>query len=72
MADGTPLHVDVQLLDPDGNVVDLKPLKAPSPSLYENAIIGWAAEKRTYVKVRLKSDRPLRVSRVVWHCWIGK
>jgi hypothetical protein len=72
LADGTFVNVDVQLVDRDGNVTEAKVVKAPTPSLYENAIIAWPAFEGSFASVRLRSDQPLHLAKIVWHCWRGK
>jgi hypothetical protein len=72
LTDGSVVNPEIQFLDLDGNAFNAKVIKAPSPSRYENAIIGWSPGERSYAQVRIRSDKPIHLSRVVWHCWNGK
>ena len=72
LRDGSVVNPEIQLLDLDGNAFNAKVIKAPTPSRYENAIIGMSPGERSYAQVRIRSDKPLHLSRVVWHCWNGK
>jgi hypothetical protein len=74
LADGTNINPEIQLVDPDGNIFEATLYRSSRPSRYANAVLGSVSglDKRNYVKVRVRSDKPLNVSRIIWHCWRGK
>lgn len=72
LANGTPVHLEAQIVDEYGNVYDLNMQRTPTPSRHENSIYDYSSrlpKDRTYTQVRLRSDKPLRLSRVLWHCY---
>ena len=73
-ADGSAVHPEAQIVDEYGNVHSLKMERAPTPSIHENSIVDFGSlpEDRAYTHLRLRSDRPLRLSKVLWHCFNGK
>jgi hypothetical protein len=73
-ADGSAVRPEAQIVDEHGKVYDLKMVRAPTPSRHENSIVDFGSlpDDRAYTQVRLRSDRPLRLSRVLWHCYNGK
>jgi hypothetical protein len=75
LTDGTLIRPEVQLVEQDGSVADVELLRAPSPSMHHNSLGGHVRrlpEGRVYTKVRVRCDRPLRVSRIIWHSLDGK
>ena len=75
LANGVVLQPQIQLVDSDGNVFDAYVRRYPVPSRYQNGISGHVSglpEGRSYSKVRVRSDSPVRLSRIVWHCHRGK
>ena len=75
LTDGTVVKVEVQFVDQDGNAFTSAVNRYPTPSLYENGIScspPYLREDRIYKTVRVRSDRPLKLKRIVWHCWTGK
>ncbi|HZH32133.1 MAG TPA: hypothetical protein VEY11_15315 [Pyrinomonadaceae bacterium] len=73
-ADGSAVRPEARIVDDHGKVYDLKMMRAPTPSMHENSIVdvGSLPDDRAYTQVRLRSERPLRLSRVLWHCYNGK
>lgn len=74
-ADGTPVYPEAQIVDEHGNVYVLKMERAPTPSRHGNSIFDYGSrlpEDRVYTQVRLRSDKPLHLSGVLWHCYDGK
>ena len=69
--DGTELHPEVVLISERGDVVPVKLRRTPTPSRYENAVSGHVPDG-VYVKVRVRCNKPVRLRRIVWHCWDGK
>jgi hypothetical protein len=75
LANGTVLHPQIQLVDSHGNVFDAEVSRYPVPSRYENGLSGSVSnlpKDREFTKVRVRSDFPVRLSRIVWHCHNGK
>ena len=75
LGSGEMVKPEIQLLDREGNVFTASVARYPVPSRYENGISGQISNlprDRTYTKLRIRSDNPVRLSRVVWHCWNGK
>jgi hypothetical protein len=73
-ADGSAVHPEAQIVDEYGKVYDLRMERAPTPSRHENSVVDFGSlpDDRAYTQVRLRSDRPLRLSGVLWHCYNGK
>lgn len=67
LRDGTVVKPEVQLVDENGGVYDLT-----SPAL-DNKGIGFRnsdlPRDRVYRKVRIRSDKPIRLSRIYWRCY---
>ena len=75
LANGVLLHPQIQIIDSAGNVFDAKVFRYPVPSLYKEGIAGQFSRlppDGTITKVRVRSDVPVRLSRIVWHCHQGK
>jgi len=75
LANGEIVKPEIQLIDQYGNVFVAEVGRYPVPSRYENGISGQISNlprDRIYTKLRVRSDNPLRLSRIVWHCWDGK
>ena len=75
LANGVVLHPEIQLIDVQGNVFDAEVSRYPVPSLYKNGLSGYIAnlpKDSEFTKVRVRSDSPVRLSRIVWHCHQGK
>lgn len=69
---GAQLKPEVQLFDQTGNMFTASVVNSESN---ENSLVAQIPElptDRTYNTLRLRSDKPIRLSRVVWHCWNGK
>lgn len=64
-------HPEVVLVNERGEAVRVELRRASMPAGYGNAIGGYAPDG-VYVRVRVRSNRPLRVRRIMWHCWDGK
>lgn len=64
-------HPEVVLVNGRGEAVPVELRRTSMPAGYANAISGYAPDG-VYVKVRVRSNRPLRVRRIVWHCRDGK
>jgi hypothetical protein len=75
LKDGTIFHPEAQIVDQFGNAYNLKLARAPTPSYHSNSVAASTFElpaDRSYTQVRLRSDQPLHLSRVLWHCVNGK
>jgi hypothetical protein len=75
LMNGTLVHPELQLVEQNGNVVKIKLQSGPTPSQHDNSVDGFVsrpAEGRVYTKVRVRCDRQLRLSRIIWHSWDGK
>ena len=71
LSNGVLLHPQIQLVDSAGNILNASVNRYPVPSLYKNGLSGQLADlpqDRTFTKVRVRSDAPVRLSRIVWHC----
>ncbi|HKQ54028.1 MAG TPA: hypothetical protein VJT74_16750 [Pyrinomonadaceae bacterium] len=71
LKDGTIVKPEVQLVDQYGNVFDAGVQMAASPSDNNGSITGYVPRlprDRLYTKVRVRSDKPLKVSRIFWRC----
>ena len=67
MKDGSLVQPRVQLIDESGNSYDLT-----SPALDEKGIGFKNADlprDRTYPRVRIRSDKPIHLSRIYWRCY---
>ena len=69
--DGTELHPEVILVNEQGDAIPVNVRRSMTPSRYGNAISGRVPDG-VYLKVRVRCDKPLRLRRIVWHCWQGK
>jgi hypothetical protein len=75
LANGVLLHPQIQIVDSQGNVFDATVSRYPVPSLYNNGVsarFSHLPADGTIAKVRVSSDSPVRLSRIVWHCHQGK
>lgn len=75
LSNGLLLRPQIQLVDSQGNVFDAEVSRYPVPSLYKNGISGYVSslpQDREFTKIRVRSDSPVRLSRIVWHCHNGK
>ena len=68
LSDGTIAVPNAQLIDEYGNVFDLK------CSGLDRGGIGFSSAQdlpkdRTYRSVRIKANKPIRLSNVHWKCW---
>jgi hypothetical protein len=75
LSNGVFLHPQIQLVDSQGNLFNAEVSRYPVPSLYKNGLSGYVSDlpkDRTFTKVRVRSDSPVRLSRIVWHCHQGK
>jgi hypothetical protein len=71
LTDGTVVKVEAQFVDKNGNAFPAAVNRYPTPSLYENGIScspPYLREDRIYRTVRVRSDKPLKLKRIVWHC----
>jgi hypothetical protein len=77
LLDGTLISPDVQLVDEYGNTYSLR------ASMDDYAGKGFTADfnpstgsnfpkDRAYRSVRIRSDKPIRCKRIIWHCHTGK
>ena len=68
LSDGSVVVPEVQLVDQYGNIFNLH-----SPAL-DHTGMGFTSENalpkdRTYRTVRIRSNKPIKVSRIYWHCY---
>ncbi len=70
LADGTLIRPELQLVERDGSVTDVELLRGHGNDV--GGFVRRLPEGRVYTKVRVRCDRPLRVSRIIWHSWDGK
>ena len=70
LADGTLIRPELQLVERDGSVTDVELLRGHSNNV--GGYVGRLPGGRVYTKVRVRCDRPLRVSKIIWHSWNGK
>lgn len=77
LASGTVVRPEVQIVDQHGNVFTADwVVRYPTPSRYEHGVSVQFNEPdlpqdRDYTEVRVKSDKPLKLFRIVWHCHTG-
>jgi hypothetical protein len=75
LSNGPLLRPQIQLVDSQGNVFEAEVSRYPVPSLYKNGISGYVSSlprDREFTRIRVRSDFPVRLSRIVWHCHNGK
>ena len=75
LSNGVMLRPQIQLVDSKGTVFDAEVSRYPVPSLYKDGLSGYFSDlpkDRAFWKVRVRSDSPVRLSRIVWHCHEGK
>ena len=75
LSNGVVVHPQIQLVDSNGNIFEAQVSRYPVPSRYNNGLSGHVSnlpQDREFTKVRVRSDSPLRLSRIVWHCHRGK
>lgn len=67
LPDGSVVIPEVQLVDQGGPIVDLKSVT------WDKTGMGFGAENlpkdRVYRAVRIRANKPIKVSRVYWRCW---
>jgi hypothetical protein len=72
LSSGVLVQPEIQLFDQNGNVFTAS---VENFQRNENSIL-WRTHDlpsdRTYIKLRIRNEKPVRLSRVVWHCWNGK
>ena len=71
LSSGVLLHPQIQLIDEVGNVFNAEVSRYPVPSLYKNGLSGYVSNlptDREFTRVRVRSDFPVRLTRIVWHC----
>lgn len=71
LSNGVLLHPQIQLIDSEGNVFNAKVSRYPIPSPYRNGLSGYVSnlpQDREFTKVRVRSDSPVHLSRIVGHC----
>jgi hypothetical protein len=71
LANGVLLKPEIELLDSQGNVFVAQVHRAPVPSSSNNGIIGSIPDlpqDRAYTKVRVRSNEPVHLARIVWSC----
>jgi hypothetical protein len=66
LANGVPLHPEIQLVDSQGNVFVTQVSGSEVESGY--VIGGYAPHDGVYTKIRVRVDAPLNLSRIVWNC----
>ena len=72
--DGSKVIPEVQLVDQDGKVYDLtEPTTVTKPGSRESFQRGFGARQlpsdKTYRTVRIRSDRPFKVLKIIWRCY---
>jgi hypothetical protein len=75
LASGVLLKPEMQLIDSQGNVFDMEVSRSPVPSRYNNGLVGYVSnlpQDRIYIKARVRSNAPVRLIKIVWHCVQGK
>ena len=71
LGNGVLLKPEIQLVDSKGNVFIAEVYRSPVPSYLDNSIVGNVQDlpqDRVYTKVRVRSDAPVRLTRIVWYC----
>lgn len=72
---GTLVKPELQLIDQYGNIFNANVNRYPTPSRYNNGIscsVPYLPQDRLYTKVRVRSDQPLKLARILWHCHTWK
>ena len=74
LADGSVVMPEVQLVDQHGNKFDLLDPQFIDPAALPGYIVrGFGIQDlpkgRVYTKVRIRSDKPFQISKVVWRCY---
>lgn len=75
LTDGTLIRPELRLVERDGSVAEVELMRALTPSIHDNSVSAYVRPlpgERVYTKVRVRCDRPLRVSRIIWHGLDGK
>ena len=75
IASGVLLKPEIQLLDSQGNIFVAEVTRSKVPSRYNNGLVGYVSDlprDRTYARVRVRSNVPIHLSKIVWHCVQGK
>ena len=71
LGNGIHLKPEIQLIDSQGNVFVAEVYRSPVPSYLDNSIVGNVEslpQDRKYTKVRVRSNAPVRLSRIIWYC----
>lgn len=68
LPDGSLVVLEVQLVDQYGNIFNLR------SSALDETRMGFTSENslpkdRVYRTVRIRSNKPINISRIYWHCW---
>lgn len=69
--DGDGLRPEVVLVGERGELVPVELRRGGTYSSHESGFVGYAPDG-VYVKVRVRSGKPARLRRIVWHCRQGK
>lgn len=75
LASGEIVKPEIQLIEQHGETFVAEVDRYPVPSRYEEGLSGQIPnlpEDKIYTKLRVRCDKPLRLSRIVWHCWDSK
>jgi hypothetical protein len=71
LGNGVLLKPEIELVDSEGNIFVAEVYRSPVPSYLDNSIVGNVRDlpqDRRYTKVRVRSNVPVRLSRIVWYC----
>lgn len=74
--DGTTANIEVQLIDRDGTIYDLTSTDIDHALrltfAYDRSAGTRLPQDRVYRSVRIRSDKPIRCRRIIWHGHTGK
>ena len=71
LGNGVLLNPEIQLVDSQGNLFEAEVYRSPVPSYLDNSIVGnvpGLPQDRKYTKVRVRSNTPVHLARIVWYC----
>ena len=71
LGNGVLLKPEIQLVDSQGNVFVAEVYRSPVPSYLDDSIVGNVPnlpQDREYTKVRVRSNAPVHLVRIVWYC----
>ncbi len=71
LGSGVVVKPEIELVDSQGNVFIAEVYRSPVPSYLDNSIVGNVRDlpqDRKYTKVRVRSNAPVRLARIVWYC----